>query len=52
MLTVFKKNLKILELASTVFGLFDRVRSVDRLPYFYWLLEIAARVCHVIPCRL
>jgi len=50
----FKKNLKILESAIcwplTVFGLLDRVRSVDHLPYFYWLLKIAARVCHVIPC--
>ena len=54
--TGFFLNLKILESAicrpSTVFDLLDRVRSVDRLPYFYWLLKIAARVCHVIPCRL
>ena len=54
--TVFKKNLKILESAicwpSTVFGLLDRVRSVDCMPYFYWLLKIAAGVCHVISCRL
>ena len=52
----FFKNLKILESAicwpSTVFGLLNRVRSVDHLPYSYWLIKIATRVCHVIPCRL